>query len=92
MPTANFIFPKRHLPAFKGAARQLSLDLFTNEHDDDMYMATVIVNDLSELVYLGFICGTDNAVNAMKNDVFSVQNALEKKINEWTKKQNDNDK
>ncbi len=91
METVQFLLPKNHLPVFKGAARQLGIDLFTDNEDDQFYMATVIVSEHSQLVYLGFIAATDAAFNTMKNDMFGIQNMLEKMVDNFKKNNNEND-
>jgi hypothetical protein len=80
--------PVRSVPALKGAARELGIDLIIVTGDGEYCSGTVIVQDYFQLVWLGFVAGS----NSYHNSIMPILNQLSDNIDLKIKKINDGKK
>ena len=86
METVNFLLPRTNLATFKGVAREMEIDLSTAEYENkEYYLATVVVHNHSQLITLGFLAGLNSITTSMTNEMFTIQNKLEKLVNDFNK-------
>jgi hypothetical protein len=70
----------KHVPALKGAARELEIDLIVGELQGDRTIIHILIYDYYQLILLGHIAGMNSQFNNDKAIMAELVDDLNKKI------------